>query len=224
MPRTFKAALGAVALLVAACSGTADDVAGDWIAADVAVIVPASADAMGAVTSVRFELDRDGPAVFIDPVGSIALIHVAGRVTTPTAGDALVQVEVNDSLRTELGAVAVGGDVWLSNPVTGALEPLPPGWEFDPRRFFDPENGWEPMLDDLQNATYLGVEDNRYRVHGTVPAARIGVVTAGLLEDRAVEADLWIHPVTALVTRVEFDGWTLELSDYGEEFAIEPPT
>ena len=189
---------------------------------------------MGDVTSVRFGLEPSGAPIFIDSADAIALDSLVGRFNVPGSADAVVRVEVGGALNTELGAVAVDDDVWLSNPITGEMEPLPPGIDLDPSSFFDPVGGWRPLLENLTDVELIGLEDRdggRYHLRGTAPAEQVEVITAGLVSDLDVQMDLWVDPVTALVTDLEFtadvgDGdthWVLELSDYGETFDIEPP-
>ncbi len=221
----------AIGLFVSACGGGDPTLDGEWLAEDGAVIAAASAAAMGDVTSVRFELQHSGASVYIDPVDSLSLEAVIGRFMVPGEADAIVTVFVNDNLKTELGAIALGAEVWLSNPITGEFEPLPAGYNIDPRTFFDPTGGWRPLLADLIDTDFLGVEGDRYHIVGTATEERIEAVTAGLVAGREVPVDLWVHPVTAVVTRVEFtteadngsSDWVLELSDYGDDFTIEPP-
>ena len=50
----------------------------------------------------------------------------------------MLTVTVDGSLKTELGAVAIGGEVWLSNPVTGKFEALDTGYDIDPARSSTP--------------------------------------------------------------------------------------
>jgi lipoprotein LprG len=167
----------------------------------------------------------------IDAADAISLNSVIGRFNVPESADAVVEVEVAGALTTELGAVAIGGDVWLSDPITGELQPLPPGIDLDPSNFFDPSGGWQPLLEDLADVELVGTEDGLYHLTGTASAERVEVITAGLVDGADVVVDLWIDPVTGLVGRVEFttdlgDGdahWVLTLSDYGETFEIEPP-
>ncbi|MEM7141833.1 MAG: LppX_LprAFG lipoprotein [Actinomycetota bacterium] len=221
----------ALCLVLAACSGGGDpSLDGEWLAEEPATVLAASADAMVGTESVAFTLERTGAAVHIDPLETLTLDAVTGRFTVPADAEAIVTVQVNDSLRTELGAVATGGEVWLSNPVTGVFEPLPDGYDIDPRLFFDPVNGWQPLIDGLQHAEFVGVENDRYHLRGLATADRIAAVTAGLAAEDIV-VDLWVHPVDATVRRVAFttstaDGaasWLLELDDYGEPFVISPP-
>jgi hypothetical protein len=73
-------------------------------------------------------------------------------------------------------------------------------------------------------------------VRGTATAAQMKIITAGLVGNQDVEIDYWIQPVSGLVRSAEFttaapnEGdvtgdveWSLELSQYGDEFTIVPP-
>jgi LppX_LprAFG lipoprotein len=197
-------------------------------------VIASAADAMGAVTSVEFRLDRSGAPIFIDEFERIALDSLRGQFTVPTRAQAELSVTVNGNLATRLGAVAIDEEVWISNPVTGDFETLPAGYDIDPSRFFDPEGGWRPLLASLQQPAIVGIDDRggeRYHVRGTAPADQVSNITVGLVRDQDVEVDLWIHPSTFLVTAAEFDTtidgddttWSLELGRYGDEFVIEPP-
>ncbi len=239
--RVLGAVLGAVALVLPACSGGSDNATanaeeptGPTIPADPIAIQDASATAMGDVTSVRFELDRSGAPIFIDRFESLSLEHLLGRFSAPKSAEALIDVQVNGSLNTQLGAIALDDEVWLSNPVTGVYEPLPAGYDLDPSNFFDPVNGWRPLMAGLTGVELIGTADrggDRYHIRGTAPAAQVADITAGLVRNQDVVADFWIHPVTALVTTAEFTTvfgdeettWLLDLSEYGETFEISPP-
>ena len=239
----------AFALAIAGAFGSGDDAAPDGDAAaavetddgavadpsaDAAEVVASAAAAMGEVTSVEFRLRRDGSPIFIDEFERIALDSLRGQFTVPTRAQAELSVTVNANLATRLGAVAIDEEVWISNPVTGDFETLPAGYDIDPSRFFDPENGWRPLLAELQDVALVGIDDrggDRYHVRGTAPAEQVSDITVGLVRDQDVAVDFWIHPSTFLVTAAEFettiDGdssrWGLELSRYGDTFLIEPP-
>ena len=189
---------------------------------------------MGAVTSVEFRLDRDGAPIFIDEFESLALDSLIGQFTVPTRARAQLTVTVDGNLTTEIGAVAIDDEVWISNPVTGDFETLPPGFDIDPSRFFDPEDGWQPLLANLRDVELVGIDDRggeRYHVRGVAPASEVENITVGLVDGQDVPVDLWVHPGTFLVTRLEFDTtidgaasqWELELDRYGESFTIRPP-
>ena len=238
----WGAAVAAAALIGSACGGVggAAEPTGPTLPADSSAIVTASAAAMGDVTSVRFDLRRDGAPVYIDQFESIAIDRVVGEFTVPQSAQAALDVEVNGSLKTQLAAIALGAEVWLSNPITGDFETLPHGYDIDPSRFFDPQDGWRPLLTGLTDVELVGLEqrdgDNggeRYHVRGIATAAQMKIITAGLVANQDVEIDFWIQPVTGLVRSAEFTTvapqdagdveWTLELSQYGDEFTIVPP-
>ncbi len=202
--------------------------------ADPTEIVADAATAMGAVTSVEFHLTREGAPVFVDQFESIAVDAAIGQFTVPTRAAATLDVTVDGSLRTRIGAVAIDDEVWMSNPVTGRFETLPAGYDIDPSRFFDPKGGWQPLLEHLTDLELLGVDDRggeRWHVRGTAPAADVANITVGLVQDQDVSVELWVHPTTSLVTAMEFDTelgggtaqWELELARYGDAFTIERP-
>lgn len=224
-------------VLLAACSETVEDfgnqpdtnpLGGEELQAQ-------AAEVMGETESVRFSIERSEAAVYIDQIESISLDSVEGRFTQPSSAEAIIGVTVNDSLRTELGAIAIGDEVWLTNPATGTFETLPPGFDIDPSSFFDPVGGWKPLIENLTDIEFVGqVERNgedRFQLRGIAPAERMTAITAGLVRDQEVEIDLWVDPGTVEVMSVEFStvfndletGWQLELSEYGEPFDISPP-
>lgn len=218
---------------VAACGG--EDLGGEKLATDADALGVAAAEAMGEVDSVRFMLTRTDAPVFIDAAESMSLDALEGRFSAPGSADAILQITVNGSLGTKIGAVAIDEEVWLSNPVTGDFETLPPGFDIDPSLFFDPEDGWRPLIAGLTDLTFVAEEDRggtRYHLTGTAPADAMQSITAGLVRGQDVPLSLWLHPVTARVTAVEFETefegessfWVLELDQYGESFTITDPT
>lgn len=220
------------ALVTSACGG--EDLGGEPMAQDPAVVLPVAAGAMGDVTSVRFQLEPSGGLVYIDTIDSLSLDEVVGRFAAPNSADAVLTVTIDGNLSTKLGAVSIDQVTWLSNPVTGAFEELPASYNIDPSMFFDPEDGWEPLISALMDPVFVGEEQRdgtRYHIRATAPAAELRVITAGLVRNQDVELDLWFHPVSGVVTAAEFttefDGestdWELKLSDYGKEIQIEPP-
>jgi lipoprotein LprG len=234
--RVLTAALCVAITAIAAACGDAGaaEPSGPTIPPDPEAIITASAEAMGEVTSVEFRLERDGASVYIDAFESIALNTAVGQFTVPRSAQAVLEVEVNGSLTTELGAIALDDEIWLSNPVTGEFETLPAGYDLDPSLFFDPEDGWRPLMAGLTDVELVGTVDRdgtRYHVRGTAPAEQVEVITARLVRDQDVEIDFWIQPVTGLVHAAEFSTpveggaveWSLELDRYGDEFDIEPP-
>lgn len=235
----FVASLLGLAMVLSACGGGGDSASeeldGPLLTTDPATLQPEIATAMGNVTSVRFQVDREAEPVFIDQAESIALNAIVGRFQDPGSADAIIEVTVNDALNTQLGAIAIDDEVWLTDPVTGQFDTLPPGFDIDPSLFFDPVNGWRPLIADLTEFSFVAEEERdgntRYHLSGTAPAERMQSITAGLVRGQEVDLDLWVHPVTAEVAAIEFatefngarSEWTITLTEYGETFDIEPP-
>lgn len=179
--------------------------------------------------------------LFVITVGLLAVAGCGGDAEpegTPLAAEVTTIVDTSSAatgdndLKTTLGAIAIDGTVWLSNPVTGTFEALPPGYDLDPSTSFDPQDGWRPLVADLQDQTFVGENrgGKRYPIHGSAPAERMEAIPAGLVKAQDVPIDLWLRRDTGLVTAAEFstafDGgvtdWVLELSNYGDTFTIEP--
>lgn len=190
---------------------------------------------MGTVDTVRFEIERGGVAIYIDPNLTLEFKEATGRFVAPQAADAVVKVGVS-GLNVQIGAIAIDGTIWLSNPITGDWEEAPSAYAFDPTTLFSPELGWHPLLDgELKDAELIGLEDgdgeSRYHVTGLAPALRIETITAGLVSDQDVEVDLWLDPDTGHVLEVMFDAttpagvssWELRFFDYGDDIKIVPP-
>ncbi len=225
-------------LAAVACTGgdgsSAND--GEKLATDAAALQSASAAAMGEVVGARFTLERSGAPVYIDATEAIGLDSLEGVYSAPASAQAELKVTVNDALRTRIGAVAIDEEIWLSNPVTGTFETLPPGFDIDPSSLFDPKGAWQPLLESLDSVEFVAEEQrdgvDTYHLTGTAPEARIRAVTADLVRGSDVDLDLWLDARTALVRAIEFDteiggssnGWVLELDDYGETFEISDPT
>jgi hypothetical protein len=231
---TPRLAVATLALLLfgTACSGATT---GTTLAPDAETILAASAEAMGEIESVRFTIERGGAPIYIDPADALAFEDAEGRFAGPSSADAVVTIKVS-GLTTQIGAVAIDGDTWLSNPITGTFEPAPAGYNLDPATLFDPQQGWRPLLaTGLADVELIGLEDREagelYHLRGAADRERIGIITAGLVDDQDVVLDIWIEPTTGYVAEAEFvtvyrgddTTWRLTFSDFGELIEIEIP-
>ncbi len=214
--------------LIAGCS-SGDDTAAPL---EVDAVLATAADAMASVDTVAFRIERSGAEVFLDDGGSLAFNEAKGRFTKEAAAaDAVLQVSAL-GIDTQVGAVSIDGELWLSNPLTGQWEPAPESITFDPVDLFDPETGWTPLLrDDLTEAQLVdGADSGRWHVTGQADGDRLAVITGGLVGDD-VPIELWIDSETGQVleatfestTQGEISSWRMELSDYGADVTITPP-
>ena len=233
MIKSLLAAAAALAVLLAACGSSAEPT--EELPQDVAALLATSAAAMGTVDTVRFEIERGGVPIYIDPTDTLEFKDAKGRFVAPQSADAVVKVAIS-GLNVNIGAIAIDGTVWLSNPISGEWEPAPSSYAFDPTTLFSPEVGWQPLLaGELQDATFVGRveldDEPRYHLTGSAPAARIETITAGLVSDQDVDLDLYLDTETGHVIEVIFDArtsagvstWDLRFFDYGDDIEIVPP-
>jgi hypothetical protein len=222
-----------IALMGAACSSTEETTT--TAPPTAAEVLETSARTMGSVDTVQFSIERGGAPVYIDTQGFLEFVSATGRYAAPGAAEALVKVSAV-GLTTEVGAVVVEGDTWLTNPITGAWEPTPPGYTFDPATLFDPAVGFRALLQDgIPTVEDVGdevVEDETLRhVRFTASDERVEVVTAGLVRDQDVTVDAWVNVQSGELRRATFPTsigqepttWDLRLFDYGADIVITPP-
>ena len=220
-------------LLVAACSSSEQTTT---TAPPTAIeVLETAAATMGSVDTVQFSIERGGEPVYIDTQGFLEFVSATGRYAAPGAAEALVTVSAL-GLSTEVGAVVIKGDTWLTNPITGTWEPTPPGYTFDPATLFDPQIGFRAMLqegvptvEDLGDET---VDETTLRhLQFTASGERVEVVTAGMVRGADVTIDAWIEPTSGELRRAKFPTtigatpteWDLTFFDYGADITITPP-
>lgn len=181
--------------------------------------------------TVRFEILVEGEPVYIDGAELLAASSAEGQYEAPDAFQAVVAVKTF-GLSVELGAVSIGDDQWVTNPVTGGWEQLPPGYGFDPLTLFDPTVGLGATLTGgLADPVFVGETSGveAYTVTGVVAGDRVAALTAGLVEEPEVTIVLTIDAETLEVTETTFDTgggasqWTVSFSDFDEPVSIEPP-
>lgn len=220
-------------LMTAACSST--EATTTTAPPTTTELLEASAATMGSVETVQFSIERGGEPVYIDTQGFLEFLSATGRYAAPGAAEALVTVSAL-GLSTEVGAVVIEGDTWLTNPITGTWEPTPPGYTFDPATLFDPQIGFRAMLQEgIPTVVDLGdevVDETTLRhVQFTASGERVEVVTAGMVRGADVTIDAWIEPTLGELRRVKFPTtigatpteWDLTFFDYGADITITPP-
>ncbi|MEM9034704.1 MAG: LppX_LprAFG lipoprotein [Actinomycetota bacterium] len=232
--RRLVALLVVLLLVVVACSSDSDDTSPETTAPPAELTADAiladAAVAMAAVDSVLFELERTGAGVYIDTGDTIAFNTADGRFAAPGSAEAVVQVEIG-GFTAEIGAVAIDGDIWLTNPVSGTWETAPEDLTFNPATLFDPVIGWRALLEEgLTDIELVDTTDGRHRITGVAEAERVDVLTGGLVEEEAPIV-LLIDADTALLDEVTFDvavdegtaNWEVLLFEYGTEVVVTVP-
>jgi len=209
-------------------------------------IVTDAAAAMSTVESASFTIEQAGATVFIDDAEQFAFQAADGRFAAPGSSEAILTVQALGFV-TEIGAIAIDGRLWLTNPLTGEWAEAPENLSFDPAQLFDADKGIPTLLseasataelvDDLADQSAGESSDeadpdrkNLHHVRTLVPAERVAVLTSGLVNEES-EVDLWIDAASDRVVEASFavevagatSDWRMTLSDYDEEMTIDPP-
>jgi hypothetical protein len=193
--------------------------------------VARAADAMAALDSARFEMERSGAPI---RVAGIVFDSALGVYQAPDAAKAVLKGQAGD-LAVELGTISIGRRTWLTNPLTGAWEELEPGTGFNPATIFDADLGWRAILLSLLEPVYGGGAtvdgEGLWLMRGIITPEQIATLTAGLVAPQEVEVDLFVDPATFLLWKAEFatdgdDGrseWVITLSHFDEPVTVEAP-
>lgn len=228
--RRIGAIMTAMALVVGACGG---DETETTLPPELDTILAAAATAMADVDTVHFSLVRGGTPVYV--FTEVEFLDAEGDYEAPDRAAAVARVSAA-GLNVQIGAIAVDGETWITNVITGAWEPAPDTLSIDPALLFDASVGIPRLLDtDLADAELIGLEDSstgaRYHVSGLGPAERIETLTFGLVRGQDVTIDMWVDPVTGRLQEVAFvtlyggedATWRMTFSDYGSEVSIPIP-
>lgn len=226
-----------VAVLVA-CSSSSD--AGDDGSDEQSVdqILSDGADAMNAIESAAFTIEQTGASLFIDDTGQLGFESAEGRFARPASSEAVVTVDAL-GFTTEIGAIAIDGQLWFTNPLTGDWTEAPASFTFDPATLFDAERGIPALLTEARGSAELIDDaaaadvpdpDRHHHVRTTVGAERVAVLTGGLVTEES-DVDLWIDVDSSRVVEARFDlvideaesMWRMTIGDYDAEVTIVAP-
>ena len=230
--RRFLVALLSLAFVMAACSSSDGDAVDELTAQEILTV---SAAAMSGIESASFTIEQSGASVFIDDGDQLAFQSAKGRFAAPASSDALVTVNAF-GLTTQVGAIAIEGDLWFTNPLTSEWTEAPEDFTFDPATLFDVAVGLPQLLTEAAPSAELieasgdGDSGERHHLRTTVGSERVSVLTGGLVAEEAM-VDLWIDPSTSRVAELQFDlvigdevsTWKLTIGDYNSEVTITAP-
>lgn len=228
--RQVRVVAAAIALVLTACGSGSS---GPTLAPSLDALLPASIDAMTGVETVHFTLERGGTPVYI--FSNVEFVDAEGDYRAPDRAAAVARVKA-ETITVQIGAIAIAGETWTTNVITGEWEPATEDLSIDPAVLFNPAIGLPELLrNDLEDVEFVGLEEgeggSRYHVRGRGPADRIEVITFGLVRNQDVDIDLWLDPVTAEVLEASFTTlyngevatWRLTFSDYGADVEIPIP-
>jgi lipoprotein LprG len=203
-------------------------------------IVENSVSKMLGVSSFEFEMKREGPPTFIDPVHSIAVSRMAGTYVSPDRVQAVVRI-IAPGIVSDVDVISIGEQQWETNPLSGEWQELPPEWGFNPALLFDAKSGLQTILrNDLNDVELVDQEEleewpglTLYHVEGQLSGDKIYQMSFGLIGPDITSINLWIDPRDFSLFRMviteppdeegELTTWTMDFWDFDREQTIVPP-
>lgn len=241
---TLMLACVAVGALAGCTSTDSDEEGVEELTAE--QVVTDAATAMSTVESASFTIEQTGATVFIDDDEQFAFQAADGRFAAPRSSEAILTVQALGFV-TEVGAIAIDGRFWLTNPLTGDWVEAPENFTFDPAELFDADSGLPALLREAAATADLvddsadqstgdssdGAETDQPNVHHvrtSATAERVAVLTSGLVDTES-EVDFWIDVASGRIVEASFEvdvdgatsNWRMTLSDYDSDVTIDPP-
>ncbi|MEO7909077.1 MAG: LppX_LprAFG lipoprotein [Roseiflexaceae bacterium] len=187
--------------------------------------------------SVHFEIALSGKPVFADDTQLFAISSIVGDLKRPDGVLATLKVSASGGL-SDIKSVSLAGKQYITNPITLAWQCLPPDTAFDPAILFDPNKGFEHLLQSqYQNVALIATEalagKPNYHLRGTLPGQPLHEISGGLLGAGDVKADLWADAATKRASQLILvdsasdatspTTWTIVFSDYEKAVDVRAP-
>jgi lipoprotein LprG len=187
--------------------------------------------------SVHFEIVLSGKPVFADDTQLFAISSIVGDLKRPDGVLATLKASSGGGVN-EIKSVSLAGKQYITNPITLAWQCLPPDSAFDPAILFDPNKGFEHLLQSqYQNVALIGTEElagkPSYHLRGTLPGQALREIGGTLLGAGDIKADLWADTATKRVSQLILvdsatdaanpTTWTITFSDYEKAVDVRAP-
>ena len=200
------AGLLAFALILVACSRgaapTPDAPTPTPTPVNVADVLLRSGEAMAALSAFRFALEHEGDGgTPLD--ASLTVTEAEGAVVSPDK----LTVEFSGVLGTfaiRSGFVTIGDESFMTNPLTGAWEPVAP--EVSPIGFFDPQRGIASIMAQVEHPALASHSDGKFVIDGTLPVSALAPLLGSAAQGDAVSARLTIDDSTLYLERAVLEG------------------
>jgi lipoprotein LprG len=200
-------------------------------------VLSSASDRWSETESAHFNLTVEGQA-FLDDAGTISLRSAEGDIKRPDSVTATARLgAIVGNINVQI--IAIGGEVYMTNFISGRWEVAPDDFSYDPSVLFSDTDGIGPVMTQLQSPQLRdGTETVNGReahvITGTVDAQTVSRITAGTIEGEAIDVVLWIAQDNydlVQVTLTEPEGvrdepatWTLLLTEHNKDVTIEAPT
>lgn len=203
-------------------------------------IIRRSVEVMIALPGFHFVVDRSGASAYLNQEKTLIFRRAEGDFVSPDQAWAEVRI-IAPGLVTEIKILGLGDRYWETNPLSGAWAELPGGMGFNPAVLFDPELGFQPMLEsDLYDLTLEGMAELEespgvalVHLSGKLHGERIFQMSDAMIGPENMEVQLWVHPETFELHRARIEAaspgeaepvvWQLDFWDFGKVVELQPP-
>lgn len=221
-------------LLVSACTSSDDETEET---PDPEEVLDQALDTFQETESARFTLDIDGTiglGAEGEGNGELELGAVEGAVERPASAQAEANVQFMGSSVT-MEIVAVDGELFLRNLLSGDWERAPTDLNFDPARIFDDETGISRIVDQLDELTNEGEEtvngEDAWHISAIIDTSEVEGLTGPFFEGEILDLDMWIASDDHRLHRVQLHDseaeepstWELTLTEHDEPVDITAP-
>ncbi len=173
-------------------------------------IVRRSAEHMRTLAGFHFVIDRSGAPAYFNADETIAFRRAEGDFVSPDRARARVRV-IGPGLVAEIQMVGIGPDYWETGLLDGRWQRLPAEQGFNPASLFDPQSGFQPILQsDLSDLKLAGTDEivelpgkALYKISGDAAGENLYRLSYGLIGPARVAVTLWIAPDTFELQRVQ---------------------
>jgi LppX/LprAFG-like lipoprotein len=191
-----------------------------------------AADAVLALKSARFSVQREGPPAMLDEKNGITFTLAECVYAAPDRVSCDVKVTLKNGTVLLLTRVWVPEGTFQSNPLTRQFGRAPADSTFNGVLLFAKTGIPDIMRTGVQNAQVVGKERvlSRDTLHlkGDVSGARLMPFISSVRPDLTYAVDLWLDektetPLQLHVTEPDSAGWQIELSRINEPVDIPTP-
>ncbi len=165
-----------------------------------------ASEAMSAVTTVQFSLNREGEPLILDPTLGAFFISATGEYQAPDSVHANVKADINENV-IALDFLWLPEGVYMTNPLTGQYMKQPFEIPLDPSALFDPQVGLSKILvSKIEGPKFVGFEqiDGKETIHlrGKTDAETVTIILPIDLAGEFI-VDIWLEATAHQVVRLQ---------------------
>ncbi len=204
---------------------------------DAVTLLTQASDSLEETETLRFNIEIDGDT-FVDEAGTIRLLAARGDLARPDRVDVEFQVELLGAQTVSIRMITIDDEAWTTNLLSGAWEPSPEEFGYNPTVLFDDQGGLGPVAGRLNSPQVLDAETiggrETWPVQGTVDNDTISSLTSGTADGEVITVTLWVDQESSNVLQLQLTEpddtdkenpatWTMRLTGHNQDVTIERP-